>query len=195
MIRLDMAETFQVSVGEQGKDFVMHKHIATCRSPFSKAALTHDWKKAHEKRILLPDCELETFEGYLQWVYTSEIIFCSAPRKQPLELIKLWTLGDFLGDKTFYNYVSIALAVHEKFTCPDAIEHLYNHTSHDSLLRWSVLDIWGTRYSAAYVGDVFATKRAYPKDFIIDLFKFLAQYGRVVNRFGWVPVVISDDED
>lgn len=136
-----MAETFQVSVGEQGKDFVMHTHIATSRSPFFKAALTHDWKEAHEKRISLPDCEPGTFEGYLQWVYTSEITLCSAPRKQPLELIKLWILGDFLGDNIFCGYASVALATHEKITCPDAIEHLYDHTSRDSPLRWSVLNI------------------------------------------------------
>jgi hypothetical protein len=37
MIRLDMAETFQISVGEQGKDFVVHKDITDRRSPFFKA--------------------------------------------------------------------------------------------------------------------------------------------------------------
>ena len=110
-----------------------------------------------------------------------------------------------MGDSIFCSYASVALATHEKITFPDAIEHLYNHTSRDAPLRWSVLNIWGVRYTAAYIGDLFATKCAYPKDFIVDLFKFLAQYGRVVDRLGWVPVpqpapaaepmVISDDED
>ena len=53
-IRLDMAESFEVSGGEQGKDFVMHKHIAIRHSSFLKAALSYDWKFL-EKRIALRD--------------------------------------------------------------------------------------------------------------------------------------------
>lgn len=57
----------------------MHKHIAMRHSSFFKAALRHDWKKFHEKRIALRDCEPITFEGYLQWTYTAEISFCDEP--------------------------------------------------------------------------------------------------------------------
>jgi hypothetical protein len=199
-----MTQTFQVSVGEQCKIFTMHTLIAIRQSPFFKAALSHDWQEAREKKVSLPDCEPAIFECYSQWVYTAEISFSSEPRNQPLELIKLWVLGDFLGNTMFCACVSHALATHEKVTGPESIKHLYDHISHDSHLRWSVVNIWATRYNVAYISELFATKRAYPKDFVVDLFKFLAQYGRIIDNVGWVPpphlapaaeaVVVSDDE-
>ena len=59
-----MAETFQIRVREQGKDFAMHKHIAVRYSPSFKAALSHNWKEANEKRISVPNCEPEMCEGW-----------------------------------------------------------------------------------------------------------------------------------
>ena len=130
-----MAEIFQVSVGEHGKTFVMHKDIAIRHSSFFKAALSHDWKEAQEKQISLRDCELEIFEGYLQWVYTGEVAYCSEGYKQALELVKLWILGDFLGDQNFCDAVVGGLSAQQVAAGPDAIEHLYDHTPHDSRLR------------------------------------------------------------
>lgn len=200
-----MAETFQVSVGEQGTTFVMHKDIATPHTSFFKAASSHDWKEAQEKRIPLPDCEPEIFGSYMQWVYTEEVLYYNELPKQPLELVKLWILGDFLGDQNFCDAAVGALFSHEIVDGPDAIKHLYDHTSHDSRLRWHVLNIWATRYSFAHIADLFAAKRMYPKNFIIDLFKFFAEHDKVLDRLGWVPrphpapvartVVVSDDDE
>ena len=187
MRRLNMAEIVQVSVGEQGKTFVMHRDIAIRHSSFFKAAMSHDWKEAQEKHISLPDCEPEIFEGYLQWIYMHKVAYYTELPEQPLELVKLWILGDFLGDQHFCDAVVRALFSHQIVAGPDAIKHLYDHTSHDSHLRWHVLNIWATRYSFAHIADVFATDRTYPKSFIIDLVKFFAEHDRVMDRFGWVP--------
>lgn len=90
----------------------MHKHIAIRHSPFFKAALRlqwHDWKKFHEKRIALRDCEPITFGSYLQWTYTAEISLCDEPGAQPLGLIKQWILEYFLGDNELCNCVFASL--------------------------------------------------------------------------------------
>lgn len=94
---------------------------------------------------------------------------------------------DFLGDQNFCDAAVDALSSHETVAGPDAIKHLYDHTSHDSHLRWYVLNIWATRYSFAHIADLFATDHTYPKNFIIDLFKFFADHDRVMDRFGWLP--------
>lgn len=163
MIKLDMAETFLVSVGEQGKEFTMHKHIAIRHSPFFKAALSHDWREAHDKRISLPDCEPEIFEGYSQWVYTSEISFSTEPHLQTLELVRLWILGDFLRDQRFCETVVNGLFSHELVTGPTAVRHLYDHTSHDSPLRWHILNIWGMRCDVVFISELLTSNPEYPK--------------------------------
>jgi len=202
-----MAETFQVSVGEQGKIFVMHRDIATRHSSFFKAALSHDWKEAEEKKISLPDCEPEIFEGYLQWVYTGEVVYCSERYKQALELVKLWILGDFLGDQNFCDAVVGGLWAQQVPASPDAIKHLYNHTPHESHLRSHIFGIWACRASITLVSCLFAANREYPKDFIIDLFGFLSAYGRVVDNPKWsaapgaasaaysYSTIVSDNEE
>lgn len=98
-----MSETF--NRGEQGEDFVMHKHIAFRHFSFFQAALSHNWKEFHEKQIAPRDCELVIFEGYLPWTHILEISFCDEPGSQPLELVKQWILEEFLGDDKFWNCV------------------------------------------------------------------------------------------
>lgn len=185
MSRPDMAEIFEVCVGEHAKTFVMHRDIAIHHSSFFKVALSNDWKEAQEKRISLPDCEIEIFEDYLQWIYTGEVAYYSELPKQALELVKLWILGDFLGDQNFCNAVGGGLFSQPIAAGSDAINYLYDHTSQDSPLRSHMFSIWASRTSIAFVARLFATNREYPKDFVIDLLNYLTNCCRVVDNTRW----------
>ena len=87
----------------------MHRSFAIKSSRFFQAALKGDscWKEAHEKRVLLPEAEPVDFDVYLEWVYTSQL----TPRdaEPALDhcamLVRLYILGDFLGDSKFCNKV------------------------------------------------------------------------------------------
>jgi hypothetical protein len=180
-----MVETFVVVVGSDCKEFTVYRHVATHRSPVFEAALNRDWQEAREGRVLLPDCEPDTFEGYLQHLCTHEISFSGGLSAQPCELVKMWILGDYLNDSAFCRAILHALFDHEKMTGPDAIEHLYAHTSKNSILRANVFHTWARRCHLSAVNSILSSNPAYPTEFIIDLYAHFQQSGKIVDQ--WVP--------
>jgi hypothetical protein len=181
-----VADTFRIDVGggdRERKEFRAYTQTAIRNAPFFKAALNGDSQQAREKRVSTPSCEPNTFEAYLQYLFGGHITYRSALAAQPCELIKMWILGEFLGDNRFCQVTLDELYHHGEKAGPDAIDHLYGHTPPESHLRSYIIHLWAARYSATMIGTTFAGEQANPKDFIIDLFAHLAQSGRIVHRW------------
>jgi hypothetical protein len=181
-VALDMRETLKVIVGKEGEEFMVPKQVLVRRAPFFAAAMVRDPQGADLWLVLLPHCEPDIMQGYLQWVYPSEICFRTELPAQPCELVKLWTLGDFLGDDHFCHAVMNVLIRHERLAGPDAITHLYNHTSPGSVLRLNIFGMWATRYSIASVSNLFLQEPGHPRDFVVGLLAHLVHFGRIVDR-------------
>lgn len=148
-------------------------------------ALTRDWQGAPGKLISLPDCEPQIFENYLHYIYKGDVPFRSEPESRPYELIRLWLLGDLLRDNDFCTTIVEYLKDLQTVTKPDAITHLYNNTLQDSPLRLEVFRMCAGRYNVVAISAHFVGQRAYPKDFIIELFEYLARFGRILD--GGIP--------
>lgn len=111
--RLDMVESFVVCVGPEAKELVLIKSIAKRSSKFFQAAMSRDWKEAFEKRVMLPETEVNVFEGYLQWLYTGHITFTCSIDVEYSAMSTFYILSDFLDDLAFRNAVlNEALAKH-----------------------------------------------------------------------------------
>lgn len=86
---------------------MVHTSFATKSSSLFCAALKNDWKEAHEKRIDLPGTKVVDLQSYLQWLYTgriAELNYDESPANSAT-LIRLYILGDYLGDSRFSNAV------------------------------------------------------------------------------------------
>jgi hypothetical protein len=177
-----MAETFEVSVGKECKIFLVHKHTTVRRASFFKAALSRDWQEAREKRVSLPNCAPETFEGYLQYLYTNEVTVCGEESQHACELVKMWVLADFLGDYLFAQAVCHTLYTRNPHITLDAVELIYELTSYNSALRPSVFGLWMSTPITRVLSSL-RTEPGYPQEFILDLIDYLVQAGRVVDKF------------
>lgn len=178
-----MDETFkvEVGVGAQRRTFAVYKNIAVRNGSYFKIALNRDWQGAPEKLVSLPDCEPDIFENYLHFIYSGNFPFRRELESRPYELIKLWLLGDLLRDNNFCTMAVESLKSQPTIIKPDAIAHLYDNTLQDSQLRLEIFRMWADRYSVVAFSDIFVRQRAYPKDFIIELFEYLARFGRIFN--------------
>jgi len=152
-----MVESFTVCVGKEAKQFVVIQSIATRSSKFFQAAISRDWKEAREKRVMLPETEIEVFEGYLQWLYTSHITITDW-KQDYFQMANLYVLGDFLDDVTFRNAIlKTAMSTFlEKFQLPNAqvVRVAWERTPTNSLLRQSFSEMWslaGFKYSINYL--------------------------------------------
>lgn len=123
---------------------MVHKTFATKSSEFIKAALSHDWKEAREKRIPLPETEVVTFEGYLHWLYTGQLITDGEGSILLKQQLQLYILGDFLGDNNFCNQVAddiLRLFKHEQVVVGTScmtfsnVQLAWKHTTQGSPLR------------------------------------------------------------
>ena len=59
-------------MGDCGKEFKAHKNILSARSPVFKAMFRHDTKEHKENRVQIADCNPDTVEEMLQFIYTGE---------------------------------------------------------------------------------------------------------------------------
>jgi hypothetical protein len=107
-VALDMRETLKVIVGKEGEEFMVPKQVLVRRAPFFAAAMVRDPQGADLWLVLLPHCEPDIIQGY------------------------------FLGDDHFCRAVMKVLIRHERLAGPDAITHLYNHTSPGSVLSLNI---------------------------------------------------------
>jgi hypothetical protein len=106
-----MTERFIVAVGKKAKEIPVITSIATRSSKFFQAAMQHDWKEAHEKRVPLPETKVDVFEGYLQWLCTGQITLADLDsdldpeQRWFIQSVCFYVLGDYLDDLKFCHAV------------------------------------------------------------------------------------------
>jgi hypothetical protein len=108
--------------------------------------MTRDWKEALERRVLLPEVDPDDFEGYLQWLYTSDFAFAGAYRS--VVLVELYILGDFLDDLAFRNavldYQMTEWVANHNVPSVEATRLAWDNTPPDSPLRHLVIVLWSS---------------------------------------------------
>jgi hypothetical protein len=108
-----------VLIGKQEKPYMVHEKAITKASKFFAAACFNGMKESVEKAVRLPDLDdIDVFETYLHWVYTSEIEVSAIgsedqQTKQAKVIIcsvRTYILADQLGDIRCKNCALAALA-------------------------------------------------------------------------------------
>ncbi|KAF2651367.1 hypothetical protein K491DRAFT_719929 [Lophiostoma macrostomum CBS 122681] len=78
-VRVDDNKTAEENAGidnaklSGGKTFYIHRSILTSVSKYFRSALEGNFREAVEKNIDLPDVEVEVFEIFVEWVYSSRL--------------------------------------------------------------------------------------------------------------------------
>jgi len=175
-----VVDRFIVCVGVEAKEIPVITSIATRSSKFFQAAMEHDWKEAHEKRILLPETRVDIFEGYLQWLYTGQITFTRS--NAFVESIHFYVLGDFLDDFKFRNasLESIMAEAVENERIPGllSVELAWTRTPADSLLRHLIMEmwiVWRVSNTLEVLLNPTCEAHQFPKEFVLQYFeRFMA---------------------
>jgi hypothetical protein len=117
-------DVIQVVVGSGPPyTFRVHEDMICQASPFFISAMSHAWKEARERIVILDEDEPETFKIYLHWLYRGTIpirfgnpvedekLYHSTSKtlkyihdvyaEQYLEITRAYILGDKLGDGDF----------------------------------------------------------------------------------------------
>ena len=117
--RFDCKSTITVLVGGHQKPFIVNYGLMCKYSKFLRYAGSGNWAGRKEKLVRLQDHEAETFNPFLDWMYTQVIDLLSVintasndelktlegvtlEHRQQIaiceELCRLWTLANYLGD-------------------------------------------------------------------------------------------------
>jgi hypothetical protein len=60
----------QLLVGKSETSFQVHEDFLCSASPVFHAAFNNDFKEANERKLSLPDDDVETIEYFIQWIYS-----------------------------------------------------------------------------------------------------------------------------
>lgn len=184
------------------QEFIVHKFFATKSSKFFQAALKRDWKEAREKRVPLPETIAEDFQMYLGWLYTIHMATLDYHlRVSSTTLVRLYILGDYLGDDRFCNNVIDTLVKNcswtdtgMTFTSSD-IDLAWDKTASGSTLQRVLVDF----ILCDLESDVFAPKiedkGAWSKEVSTEVFRRLAEYACVHTTVSMARVSLSDNQD
>lgn len=171
--RLDYKETIIICVGPELEEFTVHKSVATKSSEFIRAALSNDWKEAKEKRVTIEDTEVQTFENYLHWLYTSELITSTKPNDHSyLPIVKLYILGDYLNDSLFCN-AALERVVKNRYEThgvpsPHSVKMAYERTPEGSPLRKIFREFFASSTLAKFL-PIFKDYPVFPREFVVDV--------------------------
>lgn len=156
---------------------MIHKAVATKSSKLLHSLVSDDLESAREKGIVLRDISADAFEGYLHWLYTSEVL----PQEDNtcfLELVELCIAGETLQDDAFCVAVLEGIvAMHKQTkTVPgwNAVQLAWERSLASSPLRRSIMDIWG-EVPLSWSLDTLKKEHGYPREFVIDLFQEWAE--------------------
>ncbi|KAL1589532.1 hypothetical protein WHR41_01608 [Cladosporium halotolerans] len=182
-----MTETFTVSVGPTEKEFTVHKNIATRSSKYFQAALAKCWKEGCTSRVELSEHDEGCFEGYLQWLYTSEITFASKP-DVGFQICRLYILGDYLGDQKFCNAVidrAISRWINDKVALGlHAFELVWSSTPDDSPLRTLILEMISNLTLTKMVKSLKSHQHCCSKDLMLEYLTQMATSQQLSRSVG-----------
>jgi hypothetical protein len=145
-------ETVVLIVSVDKEHYTLHKDLLCFYSDFFRAAFNGSFKEATERKIELPDVDVETFEAFQVWLYTQNLPQNeSVPAKTYPEwylLSRLWVFGDSHQIPLLQNNVIDIMLdkVVKDGTNPFfSINYVYENTASSSLLRKAVADIMAHR--------------------------------------------------
>jgi hypothetical protein len=181
-----LEDTQPFSGNEKGNSgaqpFQVHEDIISKRSPFIANALKSHWAalRPDPRTIQLPETDSDTFDLYLNHVYTGRLPVNAEPstRKSahyPL-LSRAYVLGEFLMDVEFQNAVADAIVLYARgadgpriYPSHEDITIIYEGTRPASPLRKLLVDIWCLRGKPEWLENETASN--YPNDFLMDVTK------------------------
>lgn len=167
-------------VGHEEKSFLVHEGVITKRSDFFRAACNHDFKESRERTIRLPTMSVATFENFLHWLYTGEVLVMTADEDGPddrdghirfVRLAKLYVAADIFDARVLRNHVIDEMvnltSITNRTPGIGAIRVAYNMTPSTSKLRQLIVDNYLCGLKAP---DWLEQNRTQlPQDFIFDL--------------------------
>jgi hypothetical protein len=156
-----------VGTGEDQETFFVHEDMICAESTFFKAACSGNWLENKEKTIRLPEHEVDIFCLYLESIYREDIdwnhIFDFPTteirgyqfvedehngqfQRAVLDLCKLWSLADYLGDRfTSDQLVATIAGVFSPKSMAQlawpVIEHIAENAPVDSKLHVWMIDL------------------------------------------------------
>lgn len=150
--RKDYTRTIEVLVGKDETSYTVHEGIITHHSPFFRAALAHDFIEAHERKVHLPECSADTFEAYMEWIYTSKVVI--EPTKAAAckghvgvfchDLMELYVFADSMQDLRLCNAIAdecrectsaFATRLSTSNPLPSTVDLLYSSLTERSPMR------------------------------------------------------------
>lgn len=151
-IRFLYTDSVIVHVGHLSKRFMLHKNLVCRDSTFFNAACKGSFREADSNEVKLPDDEPETFDNFVQWLYTRDFERPMTESGWPKWecFFETYVLADKLGAPKFSNHV-MNLMVHEaetrwdqELSLPDAaaVCVAYENTPGSSPLRRFLIDLY-----------------------------------------------------
>ena len=157
-----------VSTGDKQKQFMVHKQLLTSHSLFFQKALSGTWVEAKERKVKLPEDDHDTFDVYVNLLYSDQITFGPPSSTDPnvaggdeLEtLVNLYVLAGKLQDVKIKNKTLVAILASSKEVRSDkrtyvpghsVITKVYAGTASESLLRRLIVDLWTTDGTGQYL--------------------------------------------
>ncbi|KAI4759558.1 hypothetical protein E4T52_02335 [Aureobasidium sp. EXF-3400] len=141
-------EPVTLIVGTAKKQYTLHKGLLCFYSDFFRAALNGSFKEATERKVELPEVQIDVFEAFQVWLYTQTFPKNeTVPGKVYLEwnlLIKLWIFGDGHQIPLLQNNAMDAMLdkVRQDREVPVySMTHAYENTTSKSHLRKALVDI------------------------------------------------------
>ncbi len=146
--------TLRVGTGTEETAFQVHEDLLCQHSSFFKAAFTSQWKRNTERKIRLPEDDPDTFEEFIQWLYTQNYELDKEP-EEGIDWMSKSAVLYVLADK--YDVVplknDICKAIHKRYNDHEAprapkpekelVAYVYKNTSRSSPLRKMLAD-WYT---------------------------------------------------
>ncbi|KAF3005142.1 hypothetical protein E8E13_010416 [Curvularia kusanoi] len=203
--RLKFHETVRIEVGsgENLKIFVVHDAVLASRSLFFKKALSGTWKEAEEHVIKLPEDDSDTFDLYLQCLYSQELSVVPDPVPEDYcgtdehdDLAKLYVFAEKIQDIRTKNVVIQAflknvwkMQLDDNWHYPDeeTIKIIYDRTPPGCPMRRLLVDIYAHATGSVPEWDV-----TYPSKFLEDLVTELKKTC-LANPPGFPILVRGDD--
>ena len=151
------ASTASIYVGETRALFLVHQDLLSSVSPYFEAALTTGFKEATARTVSLPEDDIESFERFVQWLYSGVYALSvfktrEMADKRYLQLAELYILADkFQVPKLKNDIIDKVNTTHKAYLPPlSAISHVYKNTPTSSPLRkmlvatyvWSIDLTW-----------------------------------------------------
>lgn len=139
-----------VTVGSAKTPFRVHRDLLCDESPFFKAAFAKEFKEASEGILDLPEDDVDTFDRFIQWMYSGEYGLSGGfethaeADERYNQLARLYILADKLQVPRLKNdVVNKFFEVKVKARCVprcSTVSYIFKNSLNSSLLRKLMVD-------------------------------------------------------